>query len=403
MHIKTHILLKSLLLVWLALVTACSAILRNPVPDDVHLDVSILGRQNLRFWGDQQQMEKHPALNASKPEKLEQQFGGIMHREHHYLAISGGGADGAYGAGVLVGWSKLGTRPQFTMVTGVSTGALTAPFAFLGSDYDQQLKTLYTSLDSSGIFFRRSIFAILRGDSVADNTPLSKMLDQHITDQLIKAIAREYNRGRSLHIATTNLDAGRPVVWNIGRIANTGHPEAGQLIRQILLASAAIPGIFPPSYIRVQGPDGHTYDEMHVDGGTSAQMFLYPSNTDWAELMKIFDVQGTPTAYLIRNSRISPDFTSVRARLTDIASRSVESLIRTQGIGDIYRIAAITSRDGVAVELTAIPPDAPRDPGKEVFDPDYMSALFDFGYQRMIDNAAWQPIDINQLISKRKP
>ena len=403
MAIKNNTLLKSLLLVWLVLITACSAILRNPVPDDVHLNVSILGRQDLRFWGDQQQMGDLPALSASTPETLEQHFGGIMHREHNYLAISGGGADGAYGAGVLVGWSKLGTRPQFTMVTGVSTGALTAPFAFLGSDYDQQLKTLYTSLDSSGIFFRRSIFAILRGDSVADNTPLSKMLNKHITDQLIRAIAHEYNRGRSLHIATTNLDAGRPVIWNIGRIANTGHPDAGRLIRQILLASAAIPGIFPPSYIRVQGPDGRTYDEMHVDGGTSAQMFLYPSNTDWAEVMRIFDVKGTPTAYLIRNSRIKPNFTPVRARLADIAGRSVESLIRTQGIGDIYRIVAVTRRDGVAVELTAIPPDAPQDPGKEVFDPDYMSALFDFGYQRTINDAVWQTIDITQLISKREP
>ena len=403
MPIKTHTLLKSLLLVCLALVTACSTIPRNPVPEEVHLDVSILGRQDLRFWGDHEQMGEHPAMNASNPDMLEQHFGGIMHREHNYLAISGGGANGAYGAGVLVGWSKLGTRPQFTMVTGVSTGALAAPFAFLGSDYDQQLKTLYTSLDSSGIFFRRSIFAILRGDSVADNTPLSEMLDQHINDQLIKAIAHEYNRGRSLRIATTNLDAGRAVIWNIGRIANTGHPEAGQLIRQILLASAAIPGIFPPSYIQVQGPDGRTYDEMHVDGGTSAQMFLYPSNTDWAEVMKVFDVKGTPTAYLIRNSRINPDFTPVRARVRDIAGRSVASLIRTQGIGDIYRIAAITSRDGVAVELTAIPPDAPRDPGNELFDPDYMSALFDFGYQRTINNAAWQTIDIIQLTSEREP
>ena len=403
MPINTQTLLKSLVLVCLVLVTACTAILRNPVPDAEHLNVSVLGRQDLRFWGDQEQMGKHASLNISQPETLEQRLGGIMHREHHYLAISGGGADGAYGAGVLVGWSKLGTRPQFTMVTGVSTGALTAPFAFLGSDYDQQLKTLYTSLDSSGIFSRRSIFAILRGDSVADNTPLSRMLDQHITDQLITAIAREYDRGRALHIATTNLDAGRPVVWNIGRIANSGHPEAGQLIRQILLASAAIPGIFPPSYIQVQAPDGRTYDEMHVDGGTSAQMFLYPSNLDWARVMSILDVKGTPTAYLIRNSRINPEFNPVRARLPDIAGRSVESLIRTQGIGDIYRIAAITQRDGVAVELTAIPSDAPLDPGKEVFDPDYMSALFDFGYQRMMSNAAWQAIDISQLISNPEP
>lgn len=289
------------------------------------------------------------------------------------------------------------------MVTGISTGALTAPFAFLGPAYDEQLKELYTTLDSSGIFIRRSIFSILRGDSVADSAPLSRMLDRYVTERMVAEIAREYRRGRSLHIGTTNLDAGRPVIWNIGRIADSGHPQATELIRQVLLASASIPGLFPPAFIQVQTPDGRTYQEMHVDGGTSAQIFLYPSHTNWAELMRLLDVQGTPTAYLIRNSRFMPDYEPVRARVPDIVARSIASLIRTQGIGDTYRIAAVTNRDGVAVKLTSIPGTAMRNPGDEIFDPAYMSALFEYGYQRTVSGKAWSIVDVNSLVVAQEP
>jgi predicted acylesterase/phospholipase RssA len=163
-------------------------------------------------------------------------------------------------------------------------------------------------------------------------------------------------------------------------------------------ASASIPGVFPPVYIPVQGPDGETYREMHVDGGTSAQVFLYPSRTNWAELMNALDVQGTPVAYLIRNSRIDAEYELVRPRLLDIVARSVASLIRTRGIGDIYRVAATTQRDGVDLEATWIPARAIRNPGEEVFDPEYMAALFDFGYLRTTSGATWTRIDISELV-----
>jgi len=379
------------------LLSACSAILRNPVPADSYTQVSVLGRQDLRIWGDNQAGVPQVPMLPDDTAILQRDFAGIMHTEHNYLAISGGGADGAYGAGVLVGWSTLGTRPQFTMVTGVSTGALTAPFAFLGADYDDELKMLYTTLNSSSIFFRRSIFSIIRGDSVADNAPLMGMLKKYVTDEMIAEIAREYRKGRLLCIETTDLDAGRPVIWNIGKIADSGHPGAAHLIRQVLLASASIPGVFPPAYIQVQTPDGKTYDEMHVDGGTSAQMFLYPTRTDYARVREQLDIRGTPTAYVIRNSRPRPDYKPVKARLTDIGARSVESLIRTQGIGDAFRIAATTHRDGVALELTWIPDAAPPDPGKELFDPKYMSALFEYGYQRVLDGTAWTTVDLQNV------
>jgi predicted patatin/cPLA2 family phospholipase len=391
----THWLLLASLL-WL---TACSSILRNPVPEEYHLETTVLERDDLRFWGDRQGTGQHPAfeLATSDPEALEQRFGSIMHREHNYLAISGGGANGAYGAGILSGWSATGKRPEFTLVTGVSTGALTAPFAFLGPEYDQQLKILYTTLDTSSIFIRRSLFSIVRGDSLVDSAPLATMLDRYITREMVAEIAREYRRGRSLFVITTNLDASRPVVWNITRIADSGHPDAPALIRKVLLASASIPGVFPPQYLRVQTPDGKTYDEMHVDGGTSAQIFLYPSNANWRGLLDILQVKGTPTAYLLRNSRFITDYDPVRARLQDIAGRSVASLIRTQGVGDTYRITALANRDGVDVKLTWIPATAIRDPGDEVFDPEYMSALFDYGYQRAIGGNAWSEISIDQM------
>jgi hypothetical protein len=202
------------------------------------------------------------------------------------------------------------------------------------------------------------------------------MLDRYITREMVAEIAREYRRGRSLFVITTNLDASRPVVWNITRIADSGHPDAPALIRKVLLASASIPGVFPPQYLRVQTPDGKTYDEMHVDGGTSAQIFLYPSNANWRGLLDILQVKGTPTAYLLRNSRFITDYDPVRARLQD---------------------TALANRDGVDVKLTWIPATAIRDPGDEVFDPEYMSALFDYGYQRAIGGNAWSEISIDQM------
>lgn len=386
-----------LLLVCLLLTGGCASIQRSPVPEEAHLDVTVLGRDDLRFWGDLNGQRNDPSTIMSRATELQSEFAGIMHTEHNYLAISGGGAEGAYGAGLLVGWSDLGTRPEFTMVTGVSTGALTAPFAFLGEEYDDDLKLLYTTLDSSRILMRRSLFSIIRGDSAADNTPLLDLLEEYIDEDMIVDIAREHRRGRRLVIGTTNLDASRPVIWDIGSISDSGHPGAMRLIHQILLASAAIPGVFPPSYIRVETADGEDYDEMHVDGGTSAQMFLYPTRTDWRKVMELLDVRGTTTAWVIRNSRVQTEYDPVRPRVATIAVRSVSSLIRTQGMGDAFRIAAVTQRDGVELQMAWIPKNAPLNPGHEFFDPEYMTELFDYGYRRAQDGEAWHFIDLRNL------
>lgn len=388
-HCRAAVIIFSLILT-----SACSGILRIPVavPESVYLETTVLGRNDLRIWGDQ----KPPDILRKKAEtELEADFGGIMHQEHNYLAISGGGANGAYGAGLLVGWSKTGTRPEFTMVTGISTGALTAPFAFLGSAYDEQLEEVYTTMDSSSIFHRRKLWSIIGGDSLVDSAPLARVINKYVTDELIAEIAVEFRRGRGLFVGTTNLDAGRPVIWNIGRIANIGGRGAGDLIRSILRASASIPGVFPPVYLEVAAPDGTTYTEMHVDGGTSSQIFLYPSRADWSSVMELLDVKGRPQAYLIRNSRILPEYEAVSPRLGAIAARSVDSLIRSQGIGDAYRIAAVTSRDGIDAKITWIPISAVHERSDEVFDPVYMRALFDYGYKRALTEDPWSDLDLD--------
>jgi predicted acylesterase/phospholipase RssA len=196
-----------------------------------------------------------------------------MGREHDYLVLSGGGGNGAFGAGLLAGWTAHGSRPEFQIVSGVSTGALIAPFAFLGPAYDGTLRDVYTRYSTEDLVESRSLLSIVRGDAALSTARLRALIAHYLDDAVIAAIAAEGARGRSLFVGTTNLDAGRPVVWDITRIAAHGTPAARELIYDVILASTAIPGAFPPVMIQVEA-HGLRYDEMHVDGGVTSQLFL---------------------------------------------------------------------------------------------------------------------------------
>lgn len=298
----------------------------------------------------------------------------------YYLGISGGGADGAYGAGLLCGWTSAGTRPDFKIVTGISTGALTAPFAFLGPAYDDKLRRVYTSVRTDEIAKSRGLLAALFDDALMDTVPLRQLMIKLIDEQMIRDIAREYARGRILMVATTNLDANRGVIWNIGKIASSNDPKAIDLIHDILIASAAIPGAFPPVLIRVE-IDGKEYEEMHVDGGTKAQVFLYPPTFALNTVLSAEGLQRQRIAYIIRNARLDPQWASVQRRTLSIAGRAISSLIQTQGVGDLYRIYLVLRRDGVPFNLAYIPATF-NTVQKEEFDPVYMSQLFALGYER---------------------
>ncbi len=299
-----------------------------------------------------------------------------------FLALSGGGGDGAFGAGLLVGWTEHGDRPVFNVVTGVSTGALIAPFAFLGPKYDTQLKRLYTEISDKDILSLRDISAALFDDAVADNLPLRQLVERNVTDELLEAIAVESTKGRTLLVATTDLDARRSVFWNLTLMAESGHPKALQLVRQILVASAAIPGELPPMMIDVM-VGGQPYQEMHVDGGTTQQVFVLPTEITLKDV-----AQRERTLYVIRNSRLAIDSQQVERNTLAIAARAIASLIHTQGIGDLYEIAALARRDGAKFRLAYIP-DGFDKVAKDTFDREYMNELFLEGYRMGRDGYPW--------------
>jgi hypothetical protein len=312
--------------------------------------------------------------------------------EVQFLAVSGGGENGAFGAGLLYGWSEHGTRPVFELVTGVSTGALTAPFAYLGSSYDPQLRAVYTEITPAGVLLKRYLTAALFDDALADNSPLFGTISQYLNEDMQTALAKAYDDGRLLLVATTDLDAQQPVIWNIGAIASSGHPRALDTIRRILLASAAIPGAFPPTMFDVtQG--GKPYEEMHVDGGAFAQAFLYPASVTRRRRARIKGGQpvGPGIAYIIRNGRLDPQWATVERRTLSIAGRAIDTMINASGYNDVLRMYYTTLHDGIDFNLAYIGSDfTKRLP--EPFDQGFMRTLFDYGYQHARRGYDWAKV-----------
>lgn len=306
------------------------------------------------------------------------------------LAVSGGGENGAFGAGVLCGWTEAGNRPTFELVTGVSTGALTAPFAFLGSAYDEQLRAVYADIKPSDVLESRGLLhGALFSDAMADNSPLSKTISRYLNPSMQAALAKGYNDGRLLLIGTTDLDAQTPVIWNIGAIAASNHPRALDTIRGVLLASAAVPGAFPPTMFDVT-VNGVAYQEMHVDGGAFAQAFLYPAAITQGrrERMTRGERVIEIDAYVIRNARLDPDWASVNRRTLGIAGRAISTMIAASGYNDVLRMYNTSVQDGVDFNLAYISSDFTMTL-PEPFDPGYMRALFNYGYQRAQHGYPW--------------
>jgi predicted acylesterase/phospholipase RssA len=305
------------------------------------------------------------------------------------LAVSGGGEDGAFGAGLLCGWSEQGTRPTFELVTGVSTGALTAPFAYLGSAYDPQLRAVYTDLTPDRVLAQRGLTAAIFDDAMTDNSPLFKTISGYLDESMLAAIAKGYDQGRLLLIGTSDLDAQQPVIWNIGAIAKSGDPRALDTIRRILLASAAIPGAFPPSMFQVT-VDGQPYQEMHVDGGAFMQTFLYPASLTHQRRLRMANGEAVvpAVAYVIRNGRLDPDWAATRRRTLGIAQRAINTMIAASGMNDVIRIYNTARQDGIAYNLAFIRPDF-TETLPAPFDQHYMRALFDYGYQRSRHGYDW--------------
>ena len=390
------------------LIQGCgTARIRQPLPPYYLNEARVVGLPDVRGYGDApDESLKQSAVESVRQEMAAQPgkpAGVFATPTVDILSLSGGGADGAFGAGLLCGWTAHGDRPRFKLVTGISTGSLSAPFAFLGPAYDAKLKEIYTTISTKDVYEMRGFLKMLRSDSLADTWPLAKLAASYVNDQMLADIAAEHKKGRRLLIGTTNLDAQRLVIWDMGAIAASGHPNAGKLFRQIMLASAAIPVMFPPQYIEVEA-GGRRYDELHVDGGTAAEVITYEYTIRPSEVRAQALGRGAKPRpmrlYIIRNSKTKPEWGTTEAGLKSITERAMSTIIKYQGVGDLYRIYALSQVDGVDFNLAVIPGDfiVAR---KEEFDRNYMNQLFDRGYDLGRRGYPWKkfPPGLQQVVS----
>ena len=381
--------MRSMALIALAvIITGCASPQRLPaVPSADVLSAAPLDIPNARFFPDEQRAELHAEFHRAA--QRQRQVLGLAPDAQlpaaEVLAISGGGDNGAFGSGLLVGWSEFGDRPEFELVTGVSTGALLAPFAFLGPDYNRQLKAVYTTVSADDIFIERSVIAGILEDALTDTTPLFELISEYVDDALVAEIAREYEKGRLLLIGTTDLDAQRPVIWNIGAIAASGRDGSVDLIRKILRASSAIPGVFQPVMIDV-AVGGEPYQELHVDGGAIQQMFLYPPGFAPEEAH-----HRQRTAYLIMNAREDPEWGDVDRRTLSIAGRAISTMIHYSGVNDLLRIYYTLRDDGIDYNLAYIGEDFVATEEGE-FDRVYMNTLYNYAYQLAANGYPWRKV-----------
>jgi hypothetical protein len=224
---------------------SCSSLPRkNAVPDHFESKAAISGLADVRYVvGNQEDMERlvRDVVDSWARERSWIAAQGKPSSDlppTHFLALSGGGDKGAFGAGLLNGWSAAGNRPEFKLVTGISTGGLIAPFAFLGPRYDEKLRNLYTNVKRDDIVTLRGLLTILTDDSLADTAPLRKLLRKHVDRNFLDEIAVEHRKGRELWISTTNLDARKRVIWNMTKLAASDHPRAVEIFQEVMIASA---------------------------------------------------------------------------------------------------------------------------------------------------------------------
>jgi predicted acylesterase/phospholipase RssA len=372
----------------------CGGLQRNPVPVEQMADAVVAGLPKVRSWGG----EFSPHFQEDIIQSVRDEPVGKFPRHpdgtlaYNVLALSGGGSDGAFGAGILCGWTDSGLRPNFKLVTGISTGALIAPFAFLGPEYDGVLRKFYTGVSTAEILQFKGPLAALGGEALTDPVPLVSLIAKLVDEDFLKAIAEAHARGKRLLIGTTNLDADRLMAWNMGAIAASKHPNALGLFRDVMLASASIPGVFPPVYIQVE-VDGQLYDEMHVDGGVKNQVFFYKAMLKIADAVKAISsdvyLEDRSSVYVVRNGKLEPEPEQVRRKTLAIAGRAVSSMIKTSAASDLFRIYMFAQRDGFNFYHTGLPLDIKFE-SSELFDRATMNQMFEIGYQMAVSGKAWQ-------------
>ena len=283
-----------------------------------------------------------------------------MRRPREILALSSGGVYGAFSAGLIAGWTQAGTRPEFDVVTGVSTGALIAPFAFLGPEYDCLASRLYAGVKTDDIYRLRAWVTIPWKDAVATSAPLRRLIRSQTTPEIVAKIAAEHRKGRRLYVGTTNLDTRRFVVWDVGAIAARGTPEAVTLVQDVLLASASVPGVFPPVLIDIE-VDGKRYQEVHCDGGASAPVFVptgvFAAAAAGAEADGRLAKVAPGNLYVVIAGKAYPDAEPIRRRILPVLGATADSLLYSLTRSELANLYALSAGSGLRFQMAALRQD----------------------------------------------
>jgi hypothetical protein len=355
----------------------CTSVTRIPYTQQEQATAAIPGIPGARIWADD------PAVVTVRRSVVSR----VTAKQPIVLALSGGGADGAFGAGLLAGWSARGTRPQFTLVTGASAGALIAPFAFLGPAYDDTLRSVFATGEMANLLQPEGLAGLFVGTGLFKSKPLRDLIARHVDAPMLAAIAQEYQAGRRLYVVTTNLDAQRTTIWDMGKIAASGDPGALDLFRNVLTASASIPGVFSPVLIDVEA-NGRRFAEMHVDGGVTTNVLILPE----AILMSgtpVFPPDARPKVYVVMNSHLAPDFEVVKASTLQTVIRSFETSVRANTRNTLLASYQFAKGRNWDFNLASIDSNYPKS-DTIGFDLAYMQQLFDYGYQRARAGILWQ-------------
>lgn len=302
------------------------------------------------------------------------------------LSLSGGGAEGAFGAGFLAGWTKTGNRPKFSVVSGTSAGALLAPFAFLGPNYDPVLQQIFTQEKTSDLVRVAGLSAVF-GSSVFSDEPLNKIVAHYVTPELVNQVALEHAKGRRLYVITTNIDTQRTAIWNMGAIASARTPEALQLFRKVLVASASVPGILPPQEITVRY-NGREFKEMHLDGGVTANIMLLPESI--LQSGRHSKMATTPTLYLLFNGKIDHEYKLVRPRTLSVLERSFGTSIKAGSRQSFIAAQQFARAQGWEIRMTALRADYESPVHEIKLDEQELTALFNEGARSGSQPGAWR-------------
>lgn len=360
----------------LALLAGCMAPDRVAYTPKAAANANIEGFGNIRIYADTTRLDGLAWQTIPR------------HKDVNYLVLSGGGAAGAFSVGALKAWSDRGGRPEFDIVSGVSTGALIAPCAFLGRTYDDTLVDLYTSGVAKELVDADFLPKGLLGSSLLKEAPLRRMVERYLTPDILAKVATEHRKGRRLFVLTTNLDSQRAVIWNMGAIANSVRPDALKLFQDVIIASASIPGIFPAVLIKATA-GGQTFEEMHSDGGSSSQVLtipegwiVNPQNDAWPRGLKL-------NMYVIVNNALMPEFSTTTNNTLAVMARAGTALIKAQTRSALVATYVYAQKNGIRFRVASIDAQIPytmTDP----FNTDYMPAVYNLGYAKMASGSLWK-------------